>query len=242
MLAQWDAGSVGAFVQRMNEKARALGMTQTTYADTSGIAPGSAGSAADQLVLAQVAMQNPVFAEIVRMSETTLPFAGTMHSTNQLLGTDGVVGIKTGNTDEAGGCFIIALDREVAGVPFQVIGVALGQPALEDAFAAAHVLADAVADAMHPVVVLPRGAPVARLTSAWEASSSAVTAEDVTVVGWAGMPLTVTAELVPLQAPLDAGAEVGTLHIDAGERSETARLQAERGLGGPSFTWRVFRY
>ena len=43
VLAQWDAGSIPAFVAKMNATATSLGMTHTHYADASGLDPGTAG-------------------------------------------------------------------------------------------------------------------------------------------------------------------------------------------------------
>lgn len=45
LLARWDAGSMDAFVAKMNAKAASLGMTKTKYADASGISPASIGAA-----------------------------------------------------------------------------------------------------------------------------------------------------------------------------------------------------
>ena len=52
ILAVWDAGSVEAFVARMNAEAKALGMNSTTYVDTSGISPRTVSTVQDQLILA----------------------------------------------------------------------------------------------------------------------------------------------------------------------------------------------
>src|SRR4051794_624127 len=93
-LARWDAGSEGRFVSRMNATARALGMTHTRYTDPSGYDDATVSTAADQLRLVDRAMRVPVFASTVAMPSATLPFAGTVHNTNTLLGRGGVVGVK----------------------------------------------------------------------------------------------------------------------------------------------------
>ena len=56
----------------------------------------------DLLKLGMVAMQNAVFAEIVAMGQASLPVAGTVYNVNRLLGTDGILGIKTGSGFDAG--------------------------------------------------------------------------------------------------------------------------------------------
>lgn len=127
MLARRVAGTVAAFVQRMNWTARALGMGHTTYTDPSGFDEGTLSTASDQLVLARIAMKNTTFATIVAMPSYRLPVVGTVHNTDRLLGIDGFVGIKTGSDDAAGGCFMFRTRRVVDGASVYLTGVVLGQ-------------------------------------------------------------------------------------------------------------------
>ncbi|MFL5533704.1 MAG: hypothetical protein ACJ8BC_17205, partial [Gemmatimonadales bacterium] len=53
---------------------------------------------------------------------------GTVHNTNTLLGHDGFVGVKTGSTAAAGGCFSFRAIRWIDGKPTTITGVVLGQP------------------------------------------------------------------------------------------------------------------
>ena len=78
-LARWDAGSEAAFVQKMNAEAARLGMTATHYSDSTGLSGASMSNATDQVVLAERAMANPVFAAIVGEASVDLPVAGTLY-------------------------------------------------------------------------------------------------------------------------------------------------------------------
>ena len=115
MLARWDAGSEGAFVAKMNARARSLGLRQTRYADASGADPATVSTAADQFRLTVRAMQIPAFRQIVAMPQVTLPVAGLAYNVNAALGHDGIVGVKTGSSSQAGGCLAFAATRTVAG-------------------------------------------------------------------------------------------------------------------------------
>jgi D-alanyl-D-alanine carboxypeptidase (penicillin-binding protein 5/6) len=128
VLARWDAGSANRFVARMNATARSLGMTQTRYTDPSGYDDTTVSTAADQVRIADRAMRLPVFASIVSTPSATLPFAGTVHNTNALLGHAGFVGVKTGSDDAAGGCFAFRAIRRINGKRTTITGVVLGQP------------------------------------------------------------------------------------------------------------------
>ena len=92
-LGRWVSGSDAAFVVKMNETAKSLDMTVTDYGDASGVSPTTVSNAVDQLKIAQVAMEDPIFREIVAMPQTTLPVAGTVYNVNGMLGKHGVVGI-----------------------------------------------------------------------------------------------------------------------------------------------------
>ena len=128
ILARWDAGSEGRFVARMNATARSLGMSNTRYTDPSGYDDATVSTAADQVRLVQRAMRLPVFAAIVATPSAMLPVTGIVHNTNRLLGHDGFVGVKTGSTAAAGGCFAFRVVRRVAGQRTTITGVVLGQP------------------------------------------------------------------------------------------------------------------
>ena len=74
-LALWDAGSLPAFVAKMNALAASLGATHTHYVDASGYDPQSVSTAADTLRIAAAGMSIPAFAEVVGLSTVT-PAAG----------------------------------------------------------------------------------------------------------------------------------------------------------------------
>jgi D-alanyl-D-alanine carboxypeptidase (penicillin-binding protein 5/6) len=145
VLARWDSGSAERFVARMNATARSLGMTHTRYTDPSGYDEATVSTAADQVRLVDRAMRLPVFPSIVATPSATLPVAGTVHNTNTLLGHDGFVGVKTGSTAGAGGCFAFRAIRWIDGKRTTITGVVLGQPG-PNRIAAALEAADAMVD------------------------------------------------------------------------------------------------
>jgi serine-type D-Ala-D-Ala carboxypeptidase (penicillin-binding protein 5/6) len=148
VLARWDAGSASRFVAQMNAAARSLGMTHTRYTDPSGYDDATVSTAADQVRLVDRAMRLPVFASIVATPSATLPVAGTVHNTNTLLGHNGFVGVKTGSTAAAGGCFAFRAIRWIDGKRTTITGVVLGQPGhnqIASGLAAAEVIVDRIA-------------------------------------------------------------------------------------------------
>jgi D-alanyl-D-alanine carboxypeptidase (penicillin-binding protein 5/6) len=149
MLVQMTGLSEGAFISQMNETAARLAMVHTHYHDVSGFDPASVSTAGDQLILVQQLMQDPLVRSIVRKRSVNLPGAGVVRTYTPLLGTHGVVGVKSGFTSQAGGCDVLALARTEGGISFLTFAVVLGErtgDVLELAGDAADALAVSAAD------------------------------------------------------------------------------------------------
>ncbi len=111
-------GTYENFARLMNERAEEIGMTRTCFVTPSGLeAAGSGSSAADMALLTREALRNPKFREICSQQNAKLsfgnpPYERWLTNTNKLLGMySGVIGVKTGFTDEAGRCLISACER-----------------------------------------------------------------------------------------------------------------------------------
>jgi len=242
MLARWDLGDVSTFVNRMNTRAAALGMSVTHYADVSGFSPLSVSVPSDLVALARTAMGQPVFAEIVAQPQATLPVAGTVHNLNTLLGQGGIVGIKTGHTDQAGGCFVTAADLSVDGTSVRVYGAVMGQPnALEGAFAAMSTLLHGLSPALHLRSIVHRNDVVASYRTPWGEAGSIVADQSVAWVLLDGTNVVRRVSLDELPATLPAGSRVGTLAIEAGAHRADVPLVTATAIQGPDTGWRLTR-
>jgi D-alanyl-D-alanine carboxypeptidase (penicillin-binding protein 5/6) len=127
LLANLVAGSTTAFVALMNRTAVSLGLSGTTYVDVSGVDPGSVSTALDQARLAVLLMQSPLFRSIVDQASVTLPVAGTVDSFTPYVGTNNVIGVKSGRTSEAGGCDVMAMTFRLGAKTETLYAVVLGQ-------------------------------------------------------------------------------------------------------------------
>jgi D-alanyl-D-alanine carboxypeptidase (penicillin-binding protein 5/6) len=242
ILAAWDAGSVAAFVQRMNAEAQVLGMKDTRYADTSGFSSATVSTPADQLILARAAMKDPVFASIVRMETATIPGVGTVDAVNLLLGVDGVIGIKTGFTEEAGGNLAFAAVHDAAGTEIDVYGVVLGQADRPAAFSATRTVLASLDGNLEYKRVLTTGQPIATVETEWGASADLIVQEDVHLLAWPGMAMTTTVELDGVSAPMSAGEQVGWLNVVLGEQARRLPLVLARDLDGAGILWRLTHF
>ena len=245
VLARWDAGTVPAFVATMNTTAAALGMAHTHYADASGLDPGTAGTAGDELLVTQAAMAIPTFAAVVAQPTVTLPVAGVLANYVSSVGTDGVVGVKSGFTQAAMGCLVLAGERTVAGHRVLVLAVVTGQPGedpLDVANGVDEHLLDAVAAGLREVPVTAGGVRVGEVTRPWShASVPVVASRPITLLAWPGQEPRLAMTTGPLHLGVEAGARVGTLSASISHERVVVPVRVAGSLVGPSVSWRLKR-
>jgi D-alanyl-D-alanine carboxypeptidase (penicillin-binding protein 5/6) len=214
LLAAWDAGSVAVFVSHMNTEASALGMTQTHYVDTNGLHIGSESTARDQLVMAETALELPAFQAVVNEPSVTLPFVGTLPNYVTAIGSDGIIGVKSGFTDAALACVVLAGLRQVGNRQVLILASDLGQPlSLEYAGEEDIQMINAVATGLSLVTVAPAHEVVGKLSVPGSPGTSVPveTAAALVAVDNPGDQISVFASDSPMTGPVHAGEKVGIL-------------------------------
>ena len=113
VLADHCGGGVEEFVALMNEKAREIGMTGTSFANPNGLDDEAHYSTArDMARLAAYAVNDPTFVRICSTSTVTIG-GRTMSNHNKLLQRiDGCIGMKTGFTKAAGRTLVSCVRRD----------------------------------------------------------------------------------------------------------------------------------
>jgi D-alanyl-D-alanine carboxypeptidase (penicillin-binding protein 5/6) len=241
-LANWDAGSVEAFVAKMNAAAKELDLKKTTYADTSGALEASVSNPADQVVLIQKAMANPVFADIVKQPEVTLPGIGRFFNVDSVLGQDGIVGVKTGSYPTGLANFTFAATTRVGGKDTLVFGAVFGLETLAEAFDASRALIRAAAPAITRHRVLTAGDPVGHYDAPWGGTVNVLAPADVEMLGWPGMSATTRVELRAIAAPAGADSPAGSLVVTLGEQRTSLDLKTSGPIPEPTKSWRLTRH
>ena len=242
-LARWDAGSIPAFVEKMNATARELGMTNTRYTDPSGYDSGTVSTAADQIKLLRAAMKLPAFAEVVAQ-RTYVPNDGgpVRPAGNVLLGQLGIFGGKTGYTDAAGGNFVFMARRPVGGVNTLILGAVMGQSGAS-AMAAMSVTRRVLASAqsaLRTVTLVKAGERVGTVDDGLGGRTPVTAATPVTLVGWPGLTVRVGIEGdPPHRAP--RGTEVGEVVVGEGEGAARFPVEVPQDLREPDLIARLTR-
>ncbi len=249
VLARWDAGSQDAFITAMNATATTLHLTGTHYTDPSGFDPATVSTAADQVTLAEHAMTLPAFAAIVAMDTATIPVAGTVHNYNPLLGSHGVIGIKTGSTDEAGGNIVFAARSTVAGHPITVYGAVLGQPGdgtdeqLNNTAGVITGLLDTIPTLVRAVTVVPAGTGLGTLRTAWRQTIPVRTTAAVQQLGWPGLAVSTAVTPGRPGPTVHKGQQIGTLTVTTGTAAPArVPVAASTTPHHPTTWWRLTRH
>ncbi|GII64910.1 D-alanyl-D-alanine carboxypeptidase [Sphaerisporangium krabiense] len=145
-LARHYGPGVDGFVRKMNATAHRLGLRDTLYVNADGL-PTSNGdgysTARDQARLAAIALRDERFRTVTAtrshsLAESAEHRSYTWTNTNRIAGDPGVLGVKTGFTNDAGFCLTFAADRDGR----RLVGVILGEEVSSRRFVTAESLLD----------------------------------------------------------------------------------------------------
>lgn len=240
MLVIWAFGSMDNYLTYANAWVKSKGMNSTTVADASGFSPATTSSARDLIKLGDIALTHPVISEIVRKPHVALPGVGTVYSTNKLLGNNGIIGGKTGMTDEAGDCLLfIARHTPAGGEEVMILGVLLGQPSRPVNFAHAQAILSAARNGFVTTEILSAGQTIGRAPTLWNTTADLQSDQDITITHWKGSAVEVQTSIPDISAAKPAGYKVGTLTVQSGDLFYESAVSLKDALDQPPLWWRL---
>lgn len=259
MLANWDAGSVTNFTQKMNSYALKLGMTNTHYQDASGLNPSTVSTAEDQLKLLKAVWAIPVLRQILQMPQVNLPPpSGLQYNYDYLIGYDGFLGGKTGSATT--GAFAFVAKKQISNHNETIYGVVLDQhPHAQPPFSlppqcsvpnapicialgAAYNLVNAVSGINLTTETVKAGTVVGQATSAWGQKSDIVCENSTNFTVFPGINHSVQVNPAKINSTtIASGQEFGTVVITVGSQTSTIKLIAKNSISGPSLFWKLTR-
>ncbi|MFJ9548455.1 D-alanyl-D-alanine carboxypeptidase [Streptomyces erythrochromogenes] len=246
LLARWDSGSQEAFVKKMNDTAKELGMTNTTYTDPSGLDATTVSTAEDQVKLGLKLVEIETLLDITKKPNWVDPSGKSWRNWNGLTGPSGALGIKTGTTTKAGGNLLFAAQKKIGNTNQLIVGAVLGQhkPSIIDTvLAASKQLMTATQKALDGATVVKKGDVVGYVDDGLGGRTPVVATADVQAIGWAS--LTVTVKLadgggaVPQTAT--AGTEVGMLTVGEGASQVKVPVALKSDLASPGIGSKLTR-
>ncbi|HZY64585.1 MAG TPA: D-alanyl-D-alanine carboxypeptidase family protein [Rubrobacteraceae bacterium] len=237
-------GSVDNFVEKMNEQASSMDLENTNFDSPAGLdSPDNYSSARDLARIAQAAMEYPVFAEIVSMTEPTI---NTQNREIQIVTTNSLLyyypqatGIKTGTSPEAGPSLVAS--AEDGGESY--IAVILGASEDQYRFMAAETLLAYGFEDFERRPLVEQNEQLEELQVPFRPEESVALVASEEVVGPAGPGLDVEQRVNTREPPpsAEAGQELGTVEVLVdGQKIGQSPLEAESGYEEASFwtkTW-----
>jgi D-alanyl-D-alanine carboxypeptidase (penicillin-binding protein 5/6) len=240
-LADWSYGSLASYSAAANSYVKSLGLSGTTIgSDASGYDPSTVSTAEDLVKLGELVMQSPVLASIVDQASAELPIVGGIANVNNLLGTDNIVGIKTGNTDQAGGVFVGAVKFNLSSQSKVIVSANVGADSLSDALSSSSNLLKSVQTNFHDTTLLSTGTVVANYTAPWTKTPvRADTRGTITANVWGGNSFKVNLTgLRSVSYKAKAGDNAGSVS-DGSLNSSTANVSLSAKIPSPSIWWRL---
>jgi len=237
-LVNWAFGSEEAYVAAARTWLDEHGLTNTFMSDATGMSPDNRATATDLIELAKLALADPLVSQIVSTGHISIPSVGEIDNTNDLLGLNGVRGIKTGTLDEAGACLLFAADYTVGTETVTVVGVMLGgadHPSLDKDIQA---LLAAAQLGFQQIALVASGDNVGSYTSDWGDTSPIVATADSSVVVWSDTPIARFVDVRPVTLAA-AGTEVGKLTFTVGTRTIEVPIALTKSIDDPGAWWRL---
>ena len=240
-LVRWAFGSTANYLEFVNPFTKTLGMTDTHIADASGFSPQTVSTATDLTRLAEIAMNHPVIAEIVSQPQADLPVAGIVRNVNRLVGYEGIVGIKTGNTDEAGGCYLFSAKRKIdAQHTVTLVGVVMGAVNLSRAIDDSLPIIEAASKEFSLTTLIQPSQIVGRIKQAGGAQTAIIATKALSQVTWSGQQTTVKdIQLSSVGADVIRGEEIGRIRLETGGRAYQVPVAAADTIAEHSYIWRL---
>ncbi|MFJ9764313.1 hypothetical protein ACIRUY_10900 [Streptomyces erythrochromogenes] len=246
LLARWDAGSQEAFVKKMNDTAKELGMTNTTYTDPSGLDATTVSTAEDQVKLGLKLVEIETLLDITKKPNWVDPSGKSWRNWNGLTGPSGALGIKTGTTTKAGGNLLFAAQKKIGNTNQLIVGAVLGQhkPSIIDTvLAASKQLMVGTQKALDGATVVKKGDVVGYVDDGLGGRTPVVATADVQAIGWAS--LTVTVKLADgggaMPQTATAGTEVGVLTVGEGASQVKVPVALKSDLASPGIGSKLTR-
>lgn len=237
-LAVWAFGSMDAYLAAAQSWVASQKLSSMTITDPTGIEPTDAASTTDLLTLGKIALADPVIAQIVAIKSVTIHDVGTITSTNTLLGSQGINGIKTGTLNDAGSNLLFAANHTVGGNTVTIIGVVLGGSTHAAVDTDIKALMTGVLAGFHEVSLVTKGDVYANYRTGWGQMTTAIAEKSASVVTWSDAAVTTSSTVRPVTTGAK-GEEVGTATFTVGGHTIQVRLGLASTLSDPGPGWRL---
>ena len=231
VLAEYNAGSVDAFIEKMNKRAESLGLKNTHFVNAHGLHDDDHyTSARDVAIISQEIVKHPRIAEIVSMAKATIPETNIVyHNTNSLVSKwnetayfyQYATGIKTGHTTPAGRCLSASAEKDGRILFSVILGAQKTEAGIKEDFTETTKMFEWGFSNFQNKTLLEKNAPIAEVKVTLASDRDhviAATASDfsgLVPIDYDETKLKLVKNDIPgsLEAPVKKGSKLGTVTI-----------------------------
>ena len=239
LLVRWAFGSMDVYLTYANNMAKELGMDQTKISDASGFSAQTVSTPSDLVRLGLAALDDPIIAEVVKQTSADLPVAGTIRSTNIFLGKSDVIGIKTGHTDEAGGCFLLGATHDFGGQKTTVVVATVGAKDINAAMGGSVNMLPSITAGFGSQTVVKTGDLIGYYNVPWKGQVNITSDSEMTVFGWLGKTIEPKVDLNKLSVPSALGSAAGSITLQANGSTAGSVTVIDQAILTPTKWWRL---
>ncbi|HUD05745.1 MAG TPA: hypothetical protein VMR18_02415 [Candidatus Saccharimonadales bacterium] len=236
-LTNWAFGSQANYLAWANSYAKTIGMDNSSFADASGFSPLTVSTPTDLVLLGETAIKNPVIAQIIDEGSAEIPIAGMVYNVDTDLGSSGIDGIKTGDTDQAGGCFLFSASYQSV----NVVGVILGAPDLGTALHDAPEVLTSSESEIQVDQAVTAGQVIGHYSLPWGGKVSITSQNSLKAVALVGTQLALKLSANKLLPRNYSPKTIGNITFSLNNKLYSSPVKLAKQVPGPSFWWRLFR-
>lgn len=234
-------GSVNNYVIYANKMVANFGLRNTRLADASGFSPDTVSTPSDMISIGRIALKHPVLQEIMAQKSASIPGVGNINNANRLLDTENVVGIKPGNTDEAGWCLLFAATTSSNQKSEEFhIGVVMGSDSPIELFNSSKDMLESSKTMLNKSEIIRSGQNLGKYRTAW-------TDADFDIVAKESLYADYTASNKPVlifnpnetKPPFSAGEVIGTIKVGKDSKASIPVI-SKQDVPAPSLFWKLF--
>ncbi|WP_378145714.1 D-alanyl-D-alanine carboxypeptidase family protein [Cnuibacter sp. UC19_7] len=239
VLARWAFGSIDGYLAAAQSWLTEKGLSSVQLVDATGLDEGDVGTASDLARISALAFADPAIAELMALPDATVSGNRRVQNLAVHAADLGMRGLSLSYTDQAGLCFLFALDVTPAdGDQVTLYGAFLREPDWDTLDADLEALSTSATATLTKTAIVTKGQTFAVYTTPWGETAHAVAMGTESRMLWTTAPLTYTVDVQPLTSG-SAGQQVGTVSVDTPDGTITVLLQLDARLAEPGPLWRL---
>lgn len=235
-LAVWAYGSIKNYRAAATKWLKNNNLSNTVIGDdASGFNAGTKSNPVDLCKIALLASKKPIINEILSEKQAILPSGDVLTNTNRLVGTDGVIGGKTGYTEEAGHGVVLIAHKKIDDTVMIVSAITMGNDDYNSAFTNSQRLLNTTTDDI-TTLRIDANQKVGSITTAWGEKSDIVASHSLTAPYWVDKPPKLKTELTgQIANALSPNTVIGRLKVG----DDSLNLVNSKAIKPASLGWRL---